>query len=90
MSDEQDLSAEELGRVAGHFAKVLVRTLTESERARVRECLQWIHEQGAMWGPELDDRRIAEAYDRALAEARRRWPDVAALIGFEASNEPHE
>lgn len=74
-----------------------ISSLTESERARVRECLQWLHEQGAMWGPELDDRRIAEGYDRALAEARRRWPDVARLIGFdaggrrpEASNEPHE
>jgi hypothetical protein len=67
----------------------VVRSLTESERARVRECLQWIHEQGAMWGPELDDRRIAEGYDRALAEARRRWPDVARLIGFD-SDEPKE
>jgi hypothetical protein len=59
-----------------------VRRMTDSEQCRVRECLRWFHEQGAMWACELDDRRIAEQYAAAVVEARRRWPDVATLIGF--------
>lgn len=59
-----------------------VSSLTASEQARVRECLQWLHEQGSLQGPELDDAKVAAAYERALEEARRRWPDVAELIGF--------
>lgn len=61
---------------------VCVRQLTESEKLRMQECLRWFHEQGAMWGPELDDRQIAAHYQRAVDEARRRWPDVAQLIGL--------
>lgn len=69
---------------------VAVRSLTEGEQARMRECLSWLHQQGANAARYGDtDSDITTAYHRALAEARRRWPDVARLIGFD-SDEPNE
>jgi hypothetical protein len=65
-----------------------VRRLTEHEQARIRECLRWLHEQGARAAIDIDDAMVAAAYDHALATARERWPDVAALIGFDAAPAP--
>lgn len=55
---------------------VRVRSMTAGERERMRECLAWIQ------GLELDDHGLAERTKQRLDEARERWPDVAALIGF--------
>lgn len=52
-----------------------VRDLTGPERDRVRECVTWCQRNREDGEPE----DYAEA---RLAEARRRWPDVAKLIGF--------
>lgn len=57
------------------YAFTAVRDLTGEERDRVRECVTWC--QRAREDGEPED--YAEA---RLAEARRRWPDVARLIGF--------
>lgn len=51
-----------------------VRSLTEDETKRMRECLTWLHAQ-----PFKTD----DEYHRALNQARETWPDIAHLIGFD-------
>ena len=53
-----------------------VRDLTGPERDRVRECVTWCQRKREDGEPE-------DFAESRLAEARRRWPDVAKLIGFE-------
>jgi hypothetical protein len=57
------------------YAFTAVRELTEDEQTRVRECVTWCQREREADEPE----DYAEA---RLAVARRRWPDVAQLIGF--------
>lgn len=51
-----------------------VRGLTDEEKVRFRECLEWIQGQEG-----LEDSTV---YQKRLQEARERWPDVARAIGF--------
>lgn len=54
---------------------MIVRSLTPTERERVRACLTWCQREREPDEPE-------EYAEQRLEEARRRWPDVAELIGF--------
>lgn len=54
---------------------MIVRSLTPDERERVRECLTWCQRERETDEPE-------NYTEMRLDEARRRWPDVAELIGF--------
>jgi len=64
--------------------RVQVRDLDESERGRVRECLEWMQYGGVRVGEpaDYDDDSTRARYELRLEEARVRWPDVARLIGF--------
>ncbi len=57
------------------YAFTTVRELSGEEQERMRECVTWCQRDREAGEPE----HYAEA---RLAEARRRWPDVAQLIGF--------
>lgn len=71
-------------RYRSRFHGIQVRPLDDDERARVRDCLEWLHFEGVREGEknDPDDAAVAARYQARIDQARERWPDVARLIGF--------
>lgn len=62
---------------------VKVRDLTDEEKQRMTECLNWLRAERRPGEPQgQDEETERNVYDLRQDEARNRWPDVAKLIGF--------
>jgi hypothetical protein len=82
--EEAESAVPHLVRFRPRSWRVQVRDLEEDERARIRECLEWMQFCGIRNGEpsDFDEESTRQRYALRVEQARERWPDVARLIGF--------